>query len=112
MLHAADHVHIPGHAHPGHRRPDVTHADDAQGLVGQQIAGDVVFEPMALAQPMIGLEEAAAERQHQAEGHLGHGPGPRLRDPHQLQPMLADVVKVEIVRAGAGADQQFQVRRA
>ena len=91
---------------------DVAGPDDAQRLAPKQRPAQLRLRPVTLAEQAVGEGDLARQGQQQREGELGHRLGPTC--PARGRPgsrARRAYVEVDVVEAGAGADDQPQVRR-
>ena len=81
VIHAANRIHLPYHAHPAHPGADIAAADDPQSLAVEQVAGHFRFGPAAPAQQAVGMYDVAGQADHHPEGHFRNRLGARLGHP-------------------------------
>ena len=104
-------------AHAERRRPprdllaDPAEAGEAERLVAQLFAEELLLFPLSLLHRRIGGREVAGERQHLAEREFGHADAVGSGRVHDDDAAAAGGGDVDVVDTGAGAGNHPQPRR-
>ena len=104
-----DHLHAEALGALGHFRGDGAGADQAQGLLEQLGALELVLGELAFLHGHVRLDQAGRDGHHEGHGHLGHGHAGGGGGVHHLHaPGFAGRL-VHVVQADAAADDQLEV---
>ncbi len=103
-----EHLHAEGLGADRHLAGDGAGADEAQGLLEELGALQLVLEELALLHGGVGLDEARGDGHHEGHGHLGHRHAAGAGGVHGLDALLGAELLVDVVHAHAAADDQLK----